>query len=155
MMKMERGRPTKETQDEIKLALRPYYRMGVSPWKASIQTGHNYKTCLRYWKLFHDQVIEEEEPDIAIRQREAINQFKTGYDDVIFNLNVQLNEIIGLRQAHRKKYDEEVAKLKKENKEIPLYKLDFKLEDKFTELNKLLADLVEKKADALLAPYID
>jgi len=149
---------SKEEQIQMENELRPYYKMGLSAWDASQRTGHSYNTCRKYWDVFHDQVIEEEEKDIAIRQREVIAQFKTSYGEVTFNLNAQLNEIIGLKQSHKKKWNDELEKLRKngtKSDDLPLYKPDKFLEDKFTEINKILTDVAEKRANALIAPYID
>ncbi len=158
MVKARSGRPTKHHSMAIEQELMVYYAMGVLAWKAALQTGHNYKTCLRYWAKFKKMLKDECNEEIAIRQRNAVTQFKTVYSNIVFNLNAKLNETIGLQQAHKKKWLDECAALSRAGtkpEDMPLYKPDNQLEDRFIKINHLLSQINVNQVSVLAAPFVD
>jgi len=151
------GRPTASDQLDIVKKIKPYFEMGVSAqFTAGQPNMPSVKTIQNYFRNWKEQHLREATPSISARQQEVKAQFVASYDKLIFNLNVQFNEIVGLKQKHLKDYDDTIEKLKGEKKDpstYPKFKLDPFLENKYTNLCKLLGDMVSAKASAEVAPY--
>lgn len=143
----------KVEQEAIARELRPYFDMNVGPYQASVQTKHSYNTCVKYWGRFKELTQNEFTTTLAKRQREASNQFDVAYSKIIFNLNAQLNKVIGRMQDEENRWKKENYGKKPE--EIKHFTLNKFLEDKFTELNKLLSELVNERRRVVGLPFID
>lgn len=152
------GRLTKEEQVAVEKKLRVCYDMGITYHKAALQTGHSVNTCRRYWNKFYKGQLAERSAPWVDRQLKAVNQFEAVYDEIIFKLNVQLNDTIGLKQAHRKRWQDECAKLRKNGakpEDLPEFKPDNKLEARYIKIIKLLSEILYNKTLVFMAPFVD
>jgi hypothetical protein len=68
---MRRGRPTSHDQKDIQEKIFSYYENNIEPISVSRFTGINYKTVLKYYKLWNSEQIESENNDFLIRLKIA------------------------------------------------------------------------------------
>lgn len=154
MLDQKGGRPTAAEQEAIARKLKPYFEMGVSAdFTASQPNMPNRTTIQRYFKNWKEKYLENEAPNITERQMEVRGQIVTVFDKMLFNLHAQLNKVIGTIQSYEKEWQTKADEAVKNKQSLPPNKLDMQLENKFTNLCKLIGEMVSVKASIEAAPY--
>ena len=111
------GRPSKSGQLQIQRELRPYFERGVSAHTAAQKTGINVKTVCKYYNDLSQEISESEESDFLERQKKHRAQIIISYDNQILDANKHFDDI-----------DDQINRLKKEQKQIPLHLFSLRLD---------------------------
>lgn len=71
LFEMKRGRPTLHNQKDIQEKIFSYYENNIEPISVSRFTGINYKTVLKYYKIWDNEQIKSENNDFLTRLKIA------------------------------------------------------------------------------------
>jgi hypothetical protein len=135
----QNGRPTKSGQIDIETKVRKYFEQGLSATVTAMKTGINIKTVCKYYNEWSDQIRESESDDFLERQKDHRNQIIVTFDEQIFLVNRQLDDI-----------ENQIKKYKNENRIIPGHLLGLRLD-----IVKFLCTLIEKKGLFVMQPTMD
>ena len=98
LTKHERGRPSRGEQANIEKKLRPYYEKYISAAVTATKTGFNIKTVCNYFNKWHKEIMESEKQDFIQRCKQQKEQCIIAYDEQIFSLNEDKDELDKLIQ---------------------------------------------------------
>lgn len=98
----ERGRPSKAEELEIERTLRPFFTKSQSSTFTAQRTGYNIKTVIKYFSKFKQELLESETPDFIQRCREEKERSLFTYDDLIYSLYEDKEEIEHLIKVAKK-----------------------------------------------------
>lgn len=133
------GRPSKTEQLRIQREIMPYFEHGVSAHVAAQKSGINVKTVCKYYNDLAEGINESEENDFLERQKKQRAQIIVSYDNQILDANKHFDDI-----------NDQINRLKKEQKPIPLHLFSLRLD-----AMKYRSYLTEKKGAFLMQPTID
>lgn len=98
----ERGRPSKTEELEIRRAIQPFFEKTYSATFTAKKTGHNIKTVLRYYEKFKQEILESETGDFVKRCKEEKEKCLYAYDELIYSLYEDRDDIERLIDASKK-----------------------------------------------------
>lgn len=133
------GRPTKRGQLEIDQVLRPYFEQNITASTTAVKTGINPKTVNKRFDSWTQKMSEAQERDFIERQRKDRIRIITSYDNQILDANKHLDDI-----------NNEITRLKKEEKPIPMQLFSLRLD-----AMKYRSYLTERKGTFLMQPIVD
>lgn len=105
---MDRGRPSRFTQAQIREKLRSYYEYGISATIAAKRIGVNVKTACRYFDEWSKQDTMQQNSDHIEQQKIKREQIITSYDTQLVKAIDALEDV-----------QSTIDKIKKDGKQIP------------------------------------
>lgn len=96
---MKRGRPTQRSQREIKKIIYRYYENDISAKIASKDSGINYKTLLKYYKLLDNEMFESEEKNFLSRIKTTKEKSIQRLDKDIMELTKEEETVESLKES--------------------------------------------------------
>lgn len=93
---MKRGRPTLHDQKDIQEKIFSYYENNIEPISVSRFTGINYKTVLKYYKIWDNEQIKSENNDFLTRLKIAKERNITMLDGNAISLIAEQKRIKSL-----------------------------------------------------------
>ncbi len=100
--KHERGRPSRGEQANIEKKLRPYYEKYIYAVLKDTKNGFNIKTLFNYFNKWHKEIMESEKQDFIQRCKQQKEQCILAYDEQIFSLNEDKDELGRLIQSSKR-----------------------------------------------------
>ncbi len=97
-----RGRPSKPQELEIERELRPFFTKLFSATFTSKKTGYDIKTVARYFVEFKKEILESETRDFVQRSRETKERGLVAYDELLFSLYNDKEEVEHLIDVAKK-----------------------------------------------------
>jgi len=133
------GRPSKNEQLQIQRELLPYFEQGITPGVTAEKTGINIKTVYDYFDDLVEKASKLEESDFLQRQRNERIRIIISFDKQILEANKHFDDI-----------NDEINRLKKEQKTIPQHLFSLRLD-----AMKYRSYLTEKKGIFLMQPTME
>ena len=119
--------------------LRAYFENGTCASVASKETGINIKTVCKYFEFWTQEINESEESNFLERQRKERIRIIVSFDKQILDANKHFDDI-----------NDEINRLKKEQKQIPSHLFSLRLD-----AMKYRSYLTEKKGAFSMQPTMD
>lgn len=98
----DRGRPSKAQELEIERELRPFFIKLYSATFTSKKTGYDIKTVAKYFTEFKKEILESETRDFVQRSRETKERGLLAYDELLYSLYNDIEEVEHLIDVAKK-----------------------------------------------------
>jgi len=122
----DRGRPTKAEELEIERELRPFFTKLYSATFTAEKTKYNIKTVAKYFIKFKKEILESETGDFIQRSRETKERGLLAYDELLYSLYIDKEEVEHLIGVTKKILDLRTAE--------KWYKIKMKINKDVTEV---------------------
>ena len=144
----KRGRPTPAEQTYIQNIIRPYFEAFMTETTTAKLTGININTISKYFKHWKEQLIEENEQDLAKKQKAGIQRGLIVFDSVFLDVQNHRAQIQrALEQIGKIPFEEVI-------KNPNMIKLRFFLEQKRRKLNDQMARMIDLRVRIETTPTV-